>query len=139
MRNSRLKQQSLRLEKSILLQTLAGRTDTRDLFPHPQLQLDLRLDLKSHIIFPFALVVSQRGKGESGGRLSHGCSRRLPPCSLHPDEDLLGAGATQETHLPQTERETGAGDELATPPGPASAMVLGEHRQQMVKLYWLFP
>lgn len=61
---------------------------------------------------PSALAVSQGGEGGSGGRLSHGGSRRLPPCCSHPDEDLLGAGPPQETHLPQTERETGAGDQL---------------------------
>lgn len=80
------------------------------------------LDLKSYISqhkpsspplpVPSALLVSDGGEAGSGGRLSHGRSRRVPPCCLHPDEDLLGAGATQETHFPQTKRETGAGDEL---------------------------
>lgn len=53
-----------------------------------------------------AHVVSQRGKGESGGGLSHGGPRGLSPWCLLPDEDLLGAGATQKTDFPQSERET---------------------------------
>lgn len=111
------------------------------------------LELKSHIsqcklsslFFPFALVVSHGGKGESGGRLSHGCSGRLPPCSVHPDEDLLGPGATQETHLPQAERETGAGDELTPSSGPASTHMDGighgsgwTHTQHTVEPDWIF-
>lgn len=57
-----------------------------------------------------AHVVSEGGEGESGGGLSHGGSRGLPPRCLLPDEDLLGAGATQKACFPQTERETGTRD-----------------------------
>lgn len=93
------------------------------------------------VFLPFAPVVPQGGEGESGGRLSHGCSGGLPPRSLLPDEDLLGAGATQEAHLPQTEGETGAGDELALPRGPwvGPGLDLGEHTQQTVELDWIVP
>lgn len=139
-----LKQQTFRLlaltdvENSILLQTLAGSSDVGAL-SQPRLQLDLRrwtevTHESEQTYLYFSLVVSQGGKGKSGARLSHGGSGGLPPCSLRPDEGLLGAGPTQETHLPQTEGETGVGDEL-TPRGPGGSAWtgpgtdLGEHKR----------
>ncbi len=72
--------------------------------------------VKAPLIFPPTPVVparedSEGGEGECGGGLSHGGSRGLPPRCLLPDEDLLGAGATQTARFPQTERETGTRDE----------------------------
>jgi len=51
-------------------------------------------------------IVSERSEGERREGLSHGGSRGLSSQCLLPDEALLGAGASQKTQLPQTERKT---------------------------------
>ena len=75
---------------------------------HNQFVLQIRVSTNpaSSSLFAPAHVVSEGGEGESGAGLSHGGSRGVSLRCLRPDEDLLGAGATQTARFPQTKRET---------------------------------